>query len=331
VLSRRKLLSAALASSTLSLGFGPRTSEAAEDYPNRVIHLIVGYATGGNVDVPARLFVPELQRILGQSVIIENRPGASGVPAADAVAHMAPDGYAIIWGTSASHSVSVVAMAPLPFDPVKDFAPITLISKDPNVIVASTSFPAADSIDNFLAYAKAHPGTPIGTSGPATSGRFAVELMKPKIGVQLTPVSYKSTGPLLTDLAGNHIPLGIMAASTAVPFIKEKTIRAIAMTSIKRSRVLPDVPTFNETVSKGFDAVAWSALFAPPGTPDPIIRKLNAAMKQASELPAIKKWLEESGLEVPMSSPEELTSFMRADIEKWVQLAKDNNLKIDMQ
>jgi tripartite-type tricarboxylate transporter receptor subunit TctC len=331
MLSRRKLLSAGVASSAVSLGFGSRVLKAADDYPNRGIHLIVGYATGGNVDVPARLFAPELQRILGQPVIIENRPGASGVPAAEAVAHMASDGYTIIWGTSASHSVSVVAMAPLPFDPVKDFAPITLISEDPNVIVAASSFPAADSIGAFLAYAKAYPGTPIGTSGPATSGRFAVELMKPKLGVELTAVSYKSTGPLLTDLAGNHIPLGIMAASTAVPFIKEKTIRAIALTSVKRSRVLPDVPTFDETVSKGFDAVAWSALFAPSGTPDPIIKKLNAAMKKASELPAIKKWLEESGLEVPMSSPEELTSFMKADIEKWVQVAKENNLKFEMQ
>jgi tripartite-type tricarboxylate transporter receptor subunit TctC len=244
---------------------------------------------------------------------------------------MPPDGYNIIWATSASHSVSVVALAPLPFDPVKDFSPITLISEDPNVIVCTSDFPAADSIGAFLAYVKAHPGTPIGTSGPATSGRFAVELMRPKLGVELTVVPYKSTGPLLTDLAGKHIPLGIMGASTAVPFIKDKSIRAIAMTSIKRSRVLPDIPTFDETVSKGFDAVAWSALFAPPATPVPIVRKLNAAMRETAELPAIKKWFGESGLEVPMSSPEELTAFMRADIEKWVQVAKDNNLKIEMQ
>lgn len=155
--------------------------------------------------------------------------------------------------------------------------------------------------------------------------------MKPKMGVELTIVPYKSTGPLLTDLAGGHIPLGIMGASTAVPFIREKSIRAIAMTSLRRSIVLPDVPTFNETVSKGFDAVAWSALFAPPGTPDAIIGKINAAMKEAAEVPAIKKWFMESGLEVPMSSPAELTAFMKADIEKWVQVAKDNNLKIDMQ
>ena len=331
MLSRRKLLSAAVASSALSLGLRPAGSEAADEYPNRLIRLIVGYATGGNVDVPARLFVPELQRILGVPVIIENRPGASGITAAEAVASMAPDGYNIIWGTSASHSVSVVAMASLPFDPVKDFAPITLISEDPNVIVASEGFPAADSIEAFLAYLKSHPNTPIGTSGPATSGRFAVELMKPKMGVELTVVPYKSTGPLLTDLAGGHIPLGIMGASTAVPFIREKSIRAIAMTSLRRSRVLPDVPTLNETVSKGFDAVAWSALFAPPGTPDAIINKINAAMKEASELPAIKKWFAESGLEVLMSSPEELTSFMKADIQKWVQVAKENNLKIDVQ
>lgn len=328
MLNRRKLLSGAVAASVLPLGV-PSMLRAADDYPNRLIRIIVGYATGGNVDVPARLFAPELQRILGVPVIIENRPGASGVTAAEALMQLPPDGYNIIWATSASHSVSVVALAPLPFDPVKDFAPITLISKDPNVIVSTSDFPAADSIDAFLAYVKAHPGTPIGTSGPATSGRFAVELMRPKLGAELTVVPYKSTGPLLTDLAGKHIPLGIMGASTAVPFVQNKSIRAIAMTSIKRSRVLPDVPTFDETVSRGFDAVAWSALFAPPKTPAPIVQRLNAAMRETAALPPIKKWFEESGLDVPMSSPEELTTFMAADIAKWVQVAKDNNLKIE--
>jgi len=328
MLSRRRFLSVAVAAPALSLGMRPSILKAAAEYPNRVIRIIVGYAAGGNVDVPARLFAPELQRILGVPVIIENRPGASGVPAAEALAHMPPDGYNVIWATSASHSVSVVALAPLPFDPVKDFSPITLISEDLNVIVCASDFPAGDSIKAFLAYAKANPGTPIGTSGPATSGRFAVELMRPKLGVELTVVPYNATGPLLTDLAGKHIPLGIMGASTAVPFIREKSIRAIAMTSIKHSRALPDVPTFDETVSKGFDAVAWSALFAPPGTPAAIVQKLNAAMRETAELPAIKKWFDNSGLEVPMSSPEELSSFMKADIEKWVQVAKDNNLKM---
>jgi tripartite-type tricarboxylate transporter receptor subunit TctC len=328
MLNRRRVLSGAVAASVLPLA-RPSILRAADDYPNRLIRIIVGYATGGNVDVPARLFAPELQRMLGVPVIIENRPGASGVTAAEALMQMPPDGYNVIWATSASHSVSVVALAPLPFDPVKDFAPITLISKDPNVIVSTSDFPAADSIEAFLAYAKAHPGTAIGTSGPATSGRFAVELMRPKLGVELTVVPYKSTGPLLTDLAGKHIPLGIMGASTAVPFVKDKTIRAIAMTSMRRSRVLPDVPTFDETVSKGFDAVAWSALFAPPKTPEPIVQKLNAAMREIAELPPIKKWFEESGLEVPMSSPDELRDFMAADIAKWVQVAKDNNLKIE--
>jgi tripartite-type tricarboxylate transporter receptor subunit TctC len=328
MLSRRKLLSGAAAASTLVLGMRSSPASAADDYPNRVIRIIVGYAAGGNVDIPARLFAPELQRILGVPVIVEDRPGASGITAAEYLTHLPPDGYNILWATSASHSVSVVAMAPLPFDPVKDFSPITLISEDPNVIVCANDFPAADSVQAFLAYAKAHPGTPIGTAGPATSGRFAVELMRPKLGVTLTVVPYKSTGPLLTDVAGKNIPLGITGASTAIPLIKDKTIRAIAMTSIKRSRILTDVPTFDETVSKGFDAVAWSALYAPPATPRPIVDRLNAAMRQAAELPGIKKWFAESGLEVPMSSPEQLTSFMTDDIEKWVRVAKDNNLKI---
>ena len=312
------------------LGIGFAHAQTASNYPTQPIRLIVGYATAGNVDVPARLFAPELSKILGVPVVVENRPGASGVPAAEMVQRAKPDGYTLVWGTSASHSVSVVAMAPLSFDPVKDFAPITLISLDANVIVAGLDFPASD-VKSFVEYVKAHPRTPIGTSGPATSGRFAVELMRPKLGMDLTVVPYKSTGPLLTDLSGGHIPLGIMGASTAVPFIKGGKIKAFAMTSLHRSGVLPDLPTFDETVSKGFEAVAWSALFAPPGTPEPVIAKINAAMKQVSQLPAIKKWFDESGLEVPMGSPKELSDFMTADIEKWVKVAKENNLKIDPQ
>lgn len=305
-------------------------ASAADPYPTQPIRLIVGYATGGNTDVPARLFAPELSKILGFPVVVENRPGASGVPAAELVSRAKPDGHTLLWATSASHSVSVVAMAPLPFDPVKDFAPITLISADPNVIVGSLSLPA-DSLPSLLTFLRAKRGTPLGTSGPATSGRFAAELMRPKLGIEFTIVPYKSTGPLLTDLTGGHIQLGIMGASTAVPFIKDKQLRAYAVTSLKRSKVLPDVPTFDETVSKGFEAVAWSALLAPPGTPDHIVAKLNAAMRQVAQLPAIKKWFDDSGLEVPMGSPAELTAFMQADIQKWVQVAKDNNLKFEQQ
>jgi tripartite-type tricarboxylate transporter receptor subunit TctC len=312
------------------IGCAAAPAGAQGNYPSQYIRIIVGYAAGGNTDVPARLFATEMSKMFGVPVVVENRPGASGVPAAQFVSKSAPDGHTLVWGTSASHSVPVATMPNLPFDPITDFAPITLISMDPNVIVGSPAFPA-DSLDALLANLKANPRTPIGTSGPATSGRFAVELMKPKLGTELTIVPYKSTGPLLIDLAAGHIPLGIMGASIAVPLINEKKIRAFAVTSLKRSKVLPDIPTFNETVSPGFEAVAWSALYAPPGTPEPIVAKLNATMRQIAQLPEIKRWFDDSGLEVPMGSPRELTEFMKADISKWVQVAKDNNIKIDQQ
>jgi len=327
-LARR--LSKLIVVGTLGVLAGAGLARAQDNYPSHPIKIIVGYAPGGNVDVPARLFAPELSRILGAPVVVENRPGASGVPAAEMVMRAKPDGYTLIWGTSASHSVSVVAMAPLSFDPVKDFAPITLISLDGNVIVATPNFPASD-LKSFVDYVKKNPRTPIGTSGPATSGRFAVELMKPKLGLELKVVPYRSAGPMMVDVVGGHVPLGILGASTAVPLIKEGKVKAIAVTSMKRSSVLPDLPTFDETVSKGFEAVAWSALYAPPGTPDAIVAKLNAAMRQVSQLPAIKKWLDEAGLEVPMGSPKQLIDFMKDDIQKWVQVAKENDLKIEAQ
>jgi tripartite-type tricarboxylate transporter receptor subunit TctC len=299
----------------------------ADSYPSKVVKIIVGYAAGGNTDIPARMFAAEMQKTFGVPVIVENHPGASGVTAALAVSRTEPDGYTLIWGTSASHSVSVVTLAPLPFDPVKDFTPITLISRDPNVILVKNALDVKD-LKGFLAYVKEHPDSAIGTAGPATSGRFAVELMKPKLGVSMTIVPYASTGPMLTDLLAGHIPFGITGASTSLPLIADKKIRPVAVTSLKRSAVLPDIPTFNETVSPGFDAVAWSALYGPPGMPQPIVAKLNAVMRKIAVMPKIKKWFDDSGLDVPMSSPEELTTFMAADIAKWVQVAKDNNLKM---
>ncbi|MFH1603841.1 MAG: tripartite tricarboxylate transporter substrate binding protein [Pseudomonadota bacterium] len=298
------------------------------EYPTKPIRLIVGYQAGGNTDTQARLLAPELHKILGVPVIVDNRPGASGVPAAEMVMHAAPDGHTLLWATSASHAVPVVAMPRLSYNPVKDFTLITLISINSNVIVGSTSL-AADSLDSLLTYLKANPGTPIGTPGPTTSGRFAVELMKPKLGINLTIVPYKATGQLLTDLAGNHIQLGIMGASEAVSFIKSKKIRAYAVTSVKRSTVLPDVPTFNETVSPGFEAVAWNALLAPPGMPAAIVERWRMAMRKAAEVPVVKQRLSAVGLNVVISTPAELERFMKDDIAKWVQVAKENKLTFE--
>jgi len=304
------------------------TSVSGAEYPAKPIRLIVGYQAGGNTDVQARLLAPELNKILGVSVIVENRPGASGVPAAEMVMRAAPDGHTLLWATSASHAVPVVAMPGLSYDPVKDFTLITLISINPNVIVGSAAFPA-NSLDSFLNYLKTHPGTPIGTPGPTTSGRFAVELMKPRLGIQLTMVPYKATGPLLTDLSGNHVPLGIMGASEAVAFIRGNKIRAYAVTSLKRSSVLPDVPTLDETVSRGFDAVAWNALLAPAGVPGAIVGALRAAFGKAVEVPAVREKLSAVGLNVVVGTPAELEKFMKDDIAKWVQVAKENKLTFE--
>jgi tripartite-type tricarboxylate transporter receptor subunit TctC len=319
------LLRCVLAVAAALIGTTSVEGARADSYPTQAIRIIVGYEPGGNTDIPARLFGNVISRNLGAPVIVENKPGASGVPAAQYVSPSKPDGYTLLWATSASHSVAVVAMAPLPYDPIKDFAPITLVSMDPNVIVGSLDFPAG-SAQSLLDYLKARPRTPIGTIGPATSGRFATELMKAKLGIEMTPVPYKSTGPLLTDMAGGQIPLGIMGESTAVPFLKDKRIKAFVLTSSKPSRILPDLTTLDGIASKGFDAVAWSALYAPPKTPEAIIAKINAAMKEAAQAPEVKKWLDESGLQVPLGTPQELTDFMQADIDKWVKVAKDNHL-----
>ena len=306
------------------------TAVSAAEFPVKPIRLIVGYQAGGNTDTQARLLAPELNKILGVPVIVENRPGASGVPAAEMVMRASPDGHTLLWATSASHAVPVIAMPRLSYNPVKDFTLITLISINPNVIVGSPSLPA-DTLNALMAYLKARPGTPIGTPGPTTSGRFAVELMKPKLGINLTIVPYKATGQLLTDLAGNHIQLGIMGASEALTYIKSNTVRAYAVTSLKRSPVLPDVPTFSETISPGFDAVAWNALLAPPGVPAAVTETLRVALRKAAEVPIVKERLSAAGLNVVIGTPAELETFMKEDIAKWVQVAKENKLTFEEQ
>jgi len=318
---------AALALAAIA-GFSLATAASGADYPTKPIRLIVGYQAGGNTDTQARLLAPELNKLLGVPVLVENKPGASGVPAAEMVMRTAPDGHTLLWATSASHAVPVVAMPRLSYNPVTDFTLITLISINPNVIVGSASLQAT-SLDALMAYLKAHPGTPIGTPGPTTSGRFAVELMRAKLGIKLTIVPYKATGQLLTDLSGNHIQLGIMGASEALAFIKSKAVRAYTVTSMKRSPVLPDVPTFNETVSPGFEAVAWNALLAPPGVPAVIVETLRVAMRKAAEVPVVKEKLNSVGLNVVIGTQAELEKFMKDDIAKWVQVAKENKLSFE--
>lgn len=303
---------------------GGMAPSLAQDFPNRPIKIVVPYAPGGAADSLARAVGETMSRTLGQAVAIENRTGASGTTGSDMVSRSAPDGYTLVMGTSASHSVNTVVFAKT-YDPLTAFAPVALVTRVPNVLFVSRSLPI-HTMQELVAYLKANPGTPIATGGPATSGRFAAELLKAKLGLSLTIVPYLSSAPAVADVRVGHVQIGVTDLLAPTPFIKSGDVRAIAVTGLQRAPALPQVPTVAETVSPGFDAVAWNGLFAPPGTPDAVVERLNAAVRKTFESPDARKKFESLGQEIAVSSPAELTQFIREDIARWKAVAATNKL-----
>ena len=297
----------------------------AQEFPSRQIRIVVPYAPGGAADVLSRMIAQDMTRMFGQTVVVENRPGASGTTGSEQVARSAADGYTLVMGTSASHSVNTVAIKDT-YDPVTAFAPVALVTRAPNVIVAHPGFEAR-TIQDLVRYLKDKPGVAMATAGPATSGRFAAELLMSQLGVRITLVPYKSSAPAISDVVAGHTPLGITDALAPTAMIESGALRALAVTSAQRVPSLPNVPTIAETVSPGFEAVAWNALFAPPATPAPVIARLNAAVQQIMRQPDNRKRIEALGQEIAVGSPEDLTSFMKTDIAKWKTIAQKNKLE----
>jgi tripartite-type tricarboxylate transporter receptor subunit TctC len=300
----------------------------AQDLPNRPIRIIVPYPAGGGTDVQARI-VAEHMAAMGQPVVVENRSGASGVIGSEAVARSAPDGTTIVFGTSASHAVNAVVMKRLPYDPIKDFAPITLVATLPNGIIAAPSFPAR-TVPELVKYLKDHPGTSYGTSGPTSSGRFAGELLQAQLNVKMTLIPYKGGSQAAADVVAGHVPIGIFDIGGLAPMLLGGQVRAIAFTGTNRLAAYPDVPTVAEASGlKDFAAEAWVAAFAPAATPPAIVQKLNAAIRQALARPDVKQSIEKTGAVVRAGSPDELRAFIAAEIGKWGELARKNNIHVD--
>lgn len=297
---------------------------AAEPYPSKPIKIVVPYAPGGASDTLARAVAETMTQSLGQPAIVENRPGASGTTGSEQVARAAPDGYTLVMGTSASHSVNTVVF-PKTYDPITAFTPVALVTRVPNVFFVSPTLPV-HTMQELLAYLKANPGTPIATGGPATSGRFAAELLMAKLGVSLTVVPYLSSAPAVGDVRSGQVKIGVTDLLAPTAMIRNGDLRAIAITGLKRAPALPGVPTVAETVAPGFEAVAWNAMLAPPGTPADIVAKLNAAVRKTFESQATRQRFESSGQEISIGSPEELTQFMRDDIARWKSVAASNKL-----
>jgi tripartite-type tricarboxylate transporter receptor subunit TctC len=313
----------------LLAGFALAPAHAlAQEWPARAIRLLVPSVPGGVNDLVSRLIGERLSGVLGQTILIDNRPGAGGSVAFDILSKSNPDGYTLGM-TADSLTIFPVAYRNLGFDPRKDLAPITLVATQPFVLAVSASVPAA-SAQALFAMARAKPGTlSYGTPGTGTSAHFTGELLKRMAKIDIVHVPYKGGGAAIADLVGGQIEIGLLGASTVMPQVKAGKVRILAASTGVRARTLPDVPTLAESGVAGFDMAQWVALLGPARLPAPIVARLNAEIGRLLVQPAVRERLEASGFEPAGSTPEQLALRIRDGIERWRRLAQELKLQLD--
>ena len=301
----------------------------AQAWPSKPIKYIVPFAAGGTTDILARLIGAKLSEALGQPVVVENRPGAAGSVGVEMLAKSPPDGYTIGGGTVSSHGLNVTLYPKLPYDPVKDFSPITMLATLPNMLVIHPSIPA-NNVPELIAFLKANPNKySFGSAGNGTSQHMSGELFKTLTGVQMQHIPYRGSGPMVADLLAGTISMSFENITTAYPPVKQGRLKALAVTTRKRSFVAPDVPTMQEVGLAGYDITSWQALFAPAGVPKEIIARIYAETVKALRSPDVAKRLEDLGLDAGGMPPEELGALIRSDIPRLGKIVRDSGAKVD--
>ncbi len=317
-----KLLFAALA-------FAISATVQAQAWPSKPIRYIVIFAPGGTTDILARLIAPKLSDALGQPVVVENRPGAGGNVGSEMLAKAAPDGYTIGSGTVSSHAINATLYSKLPYDPIKDFSPITMLATLPNMLVVHSSL-GVNNVAELIALLKANPNKySFGSAGNGTSQHMSGEMFKTMTGTSMQHIPYKGSGPMIPDLLAGTISMSFENITTAYPPVKQGRLKALAVTTQKRSFVAPDVPTMQEAGLAGYDITSWQALFAPAGVPKEIIARLHAETAKALKAPDVAKRLEDLGLDAGGIAPEELAAIIRNDIPRLGKVVRDSGAKID--
>ena len=297
-------------------------SAAADDYPTRPIRLIVPFAPGGSADNLARTIQPGLGETLGQSLVIDNRPGASSIIGTDLTAKAAPDGYTLLLITT-THTVNPALMPKLPFDALRDFAPVSLVVSQPNILVVHPSVPAK-TVKELVALAKAKPNTlNFASGGNGSSPHLSGELLKLVTGIQITHVPYKGSGPGITDLLGGHVQLMFAGPLGVEQHIKGGRLRALAVADARRSVVLPDVPTMAEGGVPGVETGTWYGMLAPARTPPALIDTVYRAIAKVLQLPDLKARLLAQGVDIVASPPQQFAAFLRSEVAKWAKVVKD--------
>jgi tripartite-type tricarboxylate transporter receptor subunit TctC len=302
---------------------------AAQQWPTKPVRLVVPFPPGGSVDPLARLLGTKLGAAFGQQFIVENKPGASGSMGTAFAAKSPPDGYTFVFVFD-THAVNPTLIPKIPFDTAKDLAPVMLIGTAPMAIATNASKPYKDFGDVVKA-AKAKPDTvTFGSIGNGSLGHLTMILVQQAAGVQLVHVPYKGGGPMTQDALGGQIELAIGSVAVIAPHVKGGKLRAIAVTGDKRSQSMPDVPALAEQGFKGFSALAWWGIFAPAGTPKPILDKLHAELQTVLKMPDVRKTLTETlGMDIVAASPEATQKFLLGEMARWGKVVKDNNIKPD--
>ena len=305
---------------------GPVQAQPA--WPAKPVRLVAGFAPGGISDILARVVGARLGDTLGQPVLVENRAGAGGTIGADFVAKSAPDGYNLVMMLSA-HAINASLMPKLPYDTVKDFTSITLAATLPLVVVVPAQSPIRTFAD-LIAAAKANPGKlNFASAGPGNTSHLSVEYLKSVVGLEMTHVPYKGSGPAIIGLLGREVDFMFDSLSSSLPQIQAGKFRAIAMATMKRSRILPDVPTIHESGVRGFDVSVWYAILAAAGTPPAIVQKLNAEFIKAMRAPGTKERIEAAGYEIIGSTPEQLDEFIKSEIVRWAKVVKESGATVN--
>jgi tripartite-type tricarboxylate transporter receptor subunit TctC len=318
---RTRTILAAIAAAMLTQG------ALAAQWPDRPVRMLVGFAPGGGTDATARAIAPKMGELLGQQIIVDNRPGATGNIATDITAKSSPDGYTILMGTIAALSINPALYEKLPFDPLKDLLPVTRAVDSTNVLVVHPSV-AAKSVKELIALAKAK-SLNCGSSGVGGAGHLALELFNLQTGTKIVHVPYKGGGPAMIDLMGGQIQLIFATAASAVGPIKSGKINALAVTTLKRSPLVPDLPTVAETGLKGFEANNWYGIMVPAKTPRSIVMQLNKVASTALMTPEIKELLFKQGLDVAPESPEAFGAYIKSETVKWAKVVKASGLKAE--
>ncbi len=311
----------------LALGFA--LSCAAQTYPSRAIRIVVAFPAGGGSDISARVVGQKLSERFGQAVVIENRVGASGNVGAEMVARSAPDGYTLVMGSPSSITTNPHLMA-LSYDPMKDLAPVAMLTVNPLLLFVNPSVVPVASFREFLAYVKAQGGKlSYASAGNGSPAHLAGELLKLEAGIQMVHVPYKGGTPGVNDVLGGHIGIMFAAAPTVLPHIRSGKLRGIAMTGAQRSAFAPEIPTIAESGFPGFDVVIWNALFAPAATPPAVLARLHVEIDRILAQPEVKELLLKQGAEVQPMSDAAFRELLKTEYARWGKVIREAKIKVD--